>query len=254
MEFCALSSGSSGNSYYIENNNKAILIDCGLSAKRIIERLKYIQKNPNNIKAILITHEHQDHIRGALVFGRHFNIPIYATKGTIKSSLLCSDSNLIKVIRNDESLSLCGMDISVFPKSHSASDPVFFSIKNKKEISIITDLGYSTRCVNEAIKNSDFLCIESNHDLKLLEDGRYPQFLKKWITGDKGHLSNEQSVASVFENATNKLKNIVLSHLSINNNKPDLALKAFGQLKNRKEINCRISISERHIPTKLFKV
>ncbi|MCU0642217.1 MAG: MBL fold metallo-hydrolase [archaeon] len=255
MELSALGSGSSGNCFFVQNNKEAVLVDAGLTAKQIISRMGAIGKSSGSIKGILITHEHADHIRGADVLARQLNIPIFATKKTIQSSFLCSDSDLITPIKNDEILKIAGIEIRTFSKSHKAADPVSFSMRNGKTLSIITDAGFACENIISAVSESDFLCIESNHDENMLIDGPYPYFLKQWVKGDTGHLSNKQSALCVLEHAKSGLSNVVLSHLSQTNNTPDIALKTFKSLiKERRDLKPKISYSDRNIPTKLFKI
>jgi phosphoribosyl 1,2-cyclic phosphodiesterase len=255
MELSVLGSGSSGNCFFVQNNKSAILVDAGLSAKQIVSRLGAIGASSARVKGIFITHEHADHVRGADVLARQLNIPIFATKKTVHDSFLCSDSNLINPIKNNEILKLAGMEISAFSKSHKAADPISFSIRNGKTISVITDAGFACDNIISAVSDSDFLCIESNHDEKMLLDGPYPYFLKQWIKSDVGHLSNRQSALCVLEHANSKLNHIVLSHLSQTNNTPELALKTFKSLiKERSDLNLKITHSGRDIPTKLFKI
>jgi phosphoribosyl 1,2-cyclic phosphodiesterase len=255
MELSVLGSGSSGNCFFVQNNKEAILIDAGLSAKQIISRLGAIGKSSGLVKGIFITHEHADHIRGADVLARHLNIPIFATKKTIQNSFLCSNPDLINPIKNNELLKLVGMEITAFSKSHKAADPVSFSIRNGKTISIITDAGFACENIASAVADSDFLCMESNHDEKMLLDGPYPYFLKNWIKSDTGHLSNRQSALCVLEHANSKLNHVILSHLSQTNNTPDIALKTFKSLiKERSDLKLKVTHSDRDIPTRLFKI
>jgi phosphoribosyl 1,2-cyclic phosphodiesterase len=231
------------------------LIDAGISAKQIVARLNTLKKNPASIKAIFITHEHCDHIRGVDVFARHFNIPIFATKKTAKNCFLCSDTDLINMIKNNEAVDLGGMKIQAFSKSHSGADPVAYNIFNGKKISVITDLGYASENITSNVSDSDFLCLEANHDEMMLNAGPYPHFLKRWIKSNTGHLSNVQSALCVLEHANSKLKNIVLSHLSQTNNTPKLALETFNFfLKERNDLHPKISVSERDKPTQIFKI
>ncbi|MBS3079581.1 MBL fold metallo-hydrolase [Candidatus Pacearchaeota archaeon] len=253
MEICVLASGSSGNCFYIEKNNNAILIDAGISTKQIVNRLFSIGKNPLNVKGIFITHEHSDHIKGADVFARKFKIPIFATGKTIDSCNLCSNEDFINKIRNNETVNFCGMDIESFSKSHRAVDPVSFNIYDKKKISIMTDIGYACQNVVDNVGNSDLLCLESNYDPEMLKNGGYPHFLKKWIESDIGHLSNGDSAKCVFENSSSKLKYLVLSHLSKNNNHPDVAMRSFQLLKKKNSFP-KIFVSERERPTAIFKI
>jgi len=255
MEICVLASGSSGNCFYIENNNNnGILIDAGISTKQIVNRLFSIGKSPLTVKGIFITHEHSDHVKGADFFARKFKVPIFATKKTIEACNLCSEPELINSIGNNESTKICGMDVEAFSKSHRAADPISFNIFNKKKISIMTDIGYACQNVVDNVHDSDFLCLESNYDPDMLKNGKYPYFLKKWIESDIGHLSNADSAKCVFENGSSKLKYVVLSHLSKNNNAPHVALDSFGLLKQRKNFSPKVFISEREMPTRVFTV
>ena len=255
MRFAALSSGSSGNCFYVEDKNNAILVDAGISSKRIKERLAGIGASPGNIKGIFITHEHSDHIRGADVFSREFQIPIFATKKTAENCFLCEDENLIQVIKNKETTKIGGMSIEAFPKSHKASDPVSYNIENGKRISVITDVGTCCKGVCESVSESNLLCLESNHDLNMLESGPYPFFLKKWIASDLGHLSNMQAGLLVLEHGSSRLNNILLAHLSQTNNTPLMALSTFNSLiKERKSFKPRVLLSLRDKATKLMSV
>ncbi|MFH1500803.1 MAG: MBL fold metallo-hydrolase [archaeon] len=254
MILSALASGSSGNCFYIENKDTAILIDAGISSKQICLRLESLKKSPEKIKGVFLTHEHSDHIRGADVFARQFNVPIYATRKTAEKSFLCSDTSLINFIKNNETIKLGGMDVTAFPKSHLGEDPVSYSVTNDKKISIITDAGYPCKNIIENISDSDFLCVESNHDVSMLDNGPYPYFLKKWIKSDKGHLSNLQAALCILEHAPSRLNNILLSHLSQVNNTPAFALGTFKVLKERKDLAPRIFVSGRESPTPLLKI
>lgn len=255
MEISALASGSSGNCFYVENEGKAVLIDAGISCKQIVERLHSLKKNPDRIKAIFITHEHSDHIRGADVFCRQFKVPIFATKKTAQSCFLCSSRDFIKHIKNNETVKIGGMNVEAFSKSHNAADPVSYNVWNGKKISIITDAGYGCKNVIANVSDSDFLCIESNHDEIMLEKGPYPYFLKQWIRSNEGHLSNLQSALCVLEHAPSRLKHVMLAHISKINNTSKLAMETFNHLlKERKDLHPKISVSERERPTALLRI
>lgn len=260
MELCALSSGSSGNCFFIgDGKENGILVDAGISCKRIVERLGSIGKTADNIKAVFITHEHTDHIRGVDVFSRKFEIPVFATDKTLKNRFICSNKELINGIDNDEIMKFGGMQVEAFSKMHLASDPVSYVIslngkdgKNKR-IGVITDLGNVCKNTSSQLRDLDFVFLESNHDIKMLEEGPYSWPTKKWIKSDIGHLSNTQAALGVLEHSSPKLKNIVLSHISENNNTNELAMKTFrGLLKERRDINPHISLSVREFPTRLF--
>ena len=257
MQFCALASGSSGNCFYIEKGDNAILIDCGISSKQIVERLTLLKKSPERVKAIFVTHEHGDHTKGVDVFASRFKVPIYATKRTVMSRFLCRDESLIHTIKNKESLKVNGLRIEAFPKSHDAADPVSYLIEaDKKRVSTITDVGYGCKNVIEHIALSDGLVLESNHDQKMLKYGPYPDYLKKWVASDVGHLSNSQAALLVLEHAKTCLKELVLGHLSENNNTEEKALQTMrGMIKNRKDLNnTTIRISGRYRPTEMITI
>lgn len=254
MEVSALATGSSGNCFYVEHNDSAVLIDAGISAKKIVERLEMMKRNPEMIKGIFITHEHGDHTKGADVFARKFNTPIYATRKTAKSCFLCSNDKLLHFIRNNSTVEIGGMRVEAFSKPHSCADPVSYNVMNDKKISIITDVGFASKNVISNVSDSDFLCIESNHDEIMLENGPYPYFLKKWIKSNQGHLSNHQAALCVLEHAPSKLRHVMLSHLSKTNNTPTLALEAFKLLKERKDLQPRITVSDREFQSPLFKI
>ena len=213
-----------------------------------------ISKSPENIDAIFITHEHSDHIRGADVFARTFNVPLFVTKKTFQSCFLCSDKGKINRIKNNEAVNIGKLRIEAFSKPHKASDPVFFKIESSKKVSIITDLGYPCQNAKDAISDSDFACLESNHDINMLEQGTYPYYLKKWIKSDSGHLSNRQSSLCVLEYARRKLKNVMISHLSEVNNTPRIALSSFKILKERHDLDIKISVPAKGRSTRLMKI
>jgi phosphoribosyl 1,2-cyclic phosphodiesterase len=256
MRACALSSGSSGNCFYIEKNNSAVLFDVGISAKKVVERMNLLNLNPENIKAVFVTHEHTDHIIGLDVFARKFNLPIFATRGTISNGHLCSDNKLLNEIKNNSKINIGELEIETFTKSHKAADPVSFSVYNQnKVVSVITDAGYACKNINNHIAESNLLFLESNHDVKMVENGPYPYFLKKWVTSDSGHLSNTQAGLAVLEHGNKKLKNVVLSHISKTNNSPRIALKTFRNLlKERNDFTGKVSVSLDYCPTEMFSV
>lgn len=258
MKISALASGSSGNCFYVENDrkNQSILVDCGISCKQIEQRMNNINRNPKKIKAIFLTHEHSDHVRGVDVFARKFQVPIFAPKKMIHETFLCSENNLINGIKNDETIKIAGLEISAFPKSHKAIDPVSYGIlQDGKKLGMMTDVGFACKNIINNVGDSNFLCIESNYDEKMLMEGKYPWPTKKWISSDIGHLSNVQSAACVLEHGSKKLKNIMLCHISQNNNTPEKALDTYSYfMKQRLDITPRIEISTRHFATSIFKV
>ena len=205
MRFMSIASGSSGNSYYVGTDKVSLLLDAGISMKRIDSGLGNLGLSLRDIDGVLITHEHIDHVKSLGSMARKYNIPIYATYGTIDGimtvgSLGTFDYNLFKPLKNDCSFVLGDMNINVHPISHDASDPVCYS----------------------------FL-IEANHDIRMLEVGPYPYPLKQRILGDKGHLCNEAAGKLIRELLHDKIKYIGLGHLSDKNNYPSLAYETVKQ-------------------------
>ena len=217
--------------------------------------MSLLKINPEKIQGIFITHEHTDHIKGAEILSRKFNIPIYATKGTIKNSTLDLSENLIHPIKNSEILNIAGLEVRAYKKSHDASDPIFFQIINDKVISIITDAGKACNNISQAVSESDLLLIESNHDVEMLKKGPYPFYLKQRILSDRGHLSNLQSALCVLEYSNRKLKNLILAHLSKTNNHPRIAKQTYERLlKERNDLSPNLSISTNDFAMPLIQV
>lgn len=232
MQFASIASGSSGNCLYTGNDDTHLLIDAGISKKRIEDGLKGFGVEPGDLDAVLITHEHSDHIKGLGVLARKYGLPIYATRGTImeirrQRSLGEIDESLFREIRAGESFRIGNMDIHAFAIPHDARDPVSFRVDDGKiRIGTVTDLGYYDESILAALKDCDLLYAEANHDIRMLETGPYPYQLKVRILGNYGHLSNESSGQMIRCLLNEKLQRVILGHLSKENNYPDLALKA----------------------------
>ena len=232
MRLLSIASGSSGNSIYVGSNNTHILVDVGISAKRIECGLKELELKGADIDAIFITHEHSDHIQGLGVISRKYGIPIYATAGTIDavkriSALGKIDESLYNVVHYNEDYCIGDITISTIETSHDASEPVAYSFsENGKKAAVITDLGYYNDYIVEKLQNLDAIYLEANHDVRMLQLGRYPYMLKQRILGNKGHLSNETSGHLLNEILHDNMKKIILSHLSQENNLPELAYEA----------------------------
>ncbi|HHT96989.1 MAG TPA: MBL fold metallo-hydrolase [Clostridiales bacterium] len=237
MKLCSIASGSSGNCIYVGSNDTNILIDVGISKKRIEEGLKTIDIDPTTISAILITHEHTDHIAGLGVMSRKHNIPIYGTKETLDCVLGMAklgkiSNDLFNYIKPNESFNIQDIRINSFSIFHDASNPVGYTLEaNDRKIGIATDLGkYDENIINQ-LKDSDILFIEANHDENMLLVGSYPYYLKQRILGELGHLSNEASADLISSLISDKYQYITLAHLSKENNYDKLAYETiFSQL------------------------
>ncbi|MBF8438106.1 MBL fold metallo-hydrolase [Halanaerobiaceae bacterium Z-7014] len=229
MKMAVLASGSSGNSIYLSTDNTAILIDAGLSGKELERRMKSVKLNPEDISAILVTHEHGDHIKGAGVLSRRYNIPIYASAGTWKAAR----KKLGKIGKGyertiEESWQLGDFEITSFPIPHDAAEPVGFVVSDGDvNFGLATDIGYIADELYDHLKDLDCILLEANHDIDLLREGSYPGMLKRRIRGNEGHLSNDETAELLPEllktNEKSSCPVVLLSHLSAENNRPELA-------------------------------
>ena len=242
MRMKAIASGSSGNSIYVGTDNAHILVDAGVSKKKIEEGLKQLDLSGNDIDALVVTHEHTDHIGGIGVILRKYPINVYATKGTINEILKYKylgqvDTSLFHVIDYDKSFDIKDISITPIKISHDAAEPCAYKfISGNKKSAVMTDLGCYDDYIVNYLKELDTLFIEANHDIRMLETGPYPYLLKKRILGKKGHLSNETCGRLLDNLLHDNMKHIVLSHLSHENNLPELAFEAV-----RTEVNLSTS-------------
>ncbi len=227
LKFCSLSSGSSGNALYIESNKTKILVDAGFSGKTIEKLLLDANILPETLDAILITHEHSDHVKGAGVLSRRYNIPILANEETwlamLKKVGKIDDKNII-VFKNDIDFTLRDLDIHPFSTYHDSANSCGFVLnKNNKKISILTDTGIINERMKKTISGSDIYLLEANHDINMLKNGSYSYNLKKRILSVRGHLSNEDCAYTLGELLTGKQEQVILAHLSEENNTEALA-------------------------------
>lgn len=229
MEFCSIASGSSGNCIYVGSDHAGILVDAGISGKKIKEGLHSIGRKPEELDGILITHEHSDHIKGLGVLSRKYGIPIYATHGTVEAikgcgGLGCIDSSLFHEVYADENFTVEDLEIQPFAISHDAAEPVAYRIQNeKKSMAVATDMGCYNDYIVDHLKGLDGILLEANHDVNMLQVGAYPYPLKQRILGRLGHLSNDNAGRLLCEILHDDLKSIVLGHLSKENNYEALA-------------------------------
>ncbi|SFB03430.1 Phosphoribosyl 1,2-cyclic phosphodiesterase [Acetitomaculum ruminis DSM 5522] len=229
MRMLSIASGSSGNCIYLGDDNTHIIVDAGLSGKKIEAGLNTIGLTTKDLNGILITHEHSDHIGGLGVISRKYNIPIYLTKKTAQAisnikSVGKIDENLYNYVEKDKSFYIDSLKINPVKISHDAADPVAYTVESKdKKAGVMTDLGYFDEYIVDKISGLDVLLLEANHDLNMLMVGSYPYYLKKRISGDKGHLSNENSGRLLSKVLHDNMKKILLGHLSKENNYAQLA-------------------------------
>ncbi len=224
MRIHVLASSSSGNAIVVEIAEHVFLIDAGISCACLEQRLVCCGLRPSALSAVFITHEHQDHVKGLDAFIRRYRIPVFSRPATWEH-FPRTDRLPSECVREiTESLHLEGIQIDSFSVSHDAADPVGYAFHGEdKTFVVATDFGVVTSTVENAIREADYLVLESNHDPEMLRTGRYPAFLKKRIAGEKGHLSNEDAGRLLAESCLGKPRQVFLAHLSQENNQITLA-------------------------------
>ncbi len=228
----SIASGSSGNAIFVGSDKTNILVDVGISKIRIEKGLGELDLKGDELNAIFITHEHSDHVSGLGVFLRKFHVPVYATKGTLErignmKNLGDFDKNLLNIIDTDVALRIGDIDVTPIKTSHDAAQPCAYRFDGDNASgAVVTDLGTYNDSLIDSLGNLNCLFIESNHDVRMLETGPYPYELKKRILGNKGHLSNEAGGRLLDKLLNDDMKYVFLSHLSKENNLPELAFEA----------------------------
>lgn len=261
LRFCSLFSGSSGNCSFLESENSKILIDAGGSARKISNALSLLDVSPSEIDGIIVTHEHSDHVQALGTFSKNFNIPVYANSETwdampeqkakiLKENQLCFTVN--------EDFEIKDLKINAFSIPHDAANPCGFNIYNGlNKISVATDFGHVTPELLEHLRNSCFALVEANYDINVLKCSRYPYALKERIAGPLGHLSNETSGKVVSELVKSGLNNVLLGHLSKENNFPELAYKTVAEevlTKQNNESDIHIGVARRDCASSIIEI
>jgi len=251
MKYCSIASGSNGNCYYVAKGEDAVLIDIGINTKHVEIRMNRLGIQPQSIKAIFITHEHTDHIRGLSVFSKRYQIPVYITKGTYDASKLHMPEHLVNFIEVDSKVSVGTLQVISLPKYHDAKEPCSFVVSDGvRNIAVLTDIGRSCENVNQVVREADVLLLESNYDEEMLRTGRYSYFLKNRISSGWGHISNDVALQLFLENKSERLKHLILGHLSGQNNTVDIVRATF-------ESHCegvKLSIATRDEETEVFEL
>ncbi len=265
MDFCSIASGSSGNCIFVGTGQTSVLIDAGISGKRVTEGLCAIDRSPKELDAILITHEHSDHIKGLGVLARKYGIPVYTTDGTIHAMLDQNmlgkvDASLFHAIVPDEEFRIGELAVHPFHVSHDAADPVAYRLRcGEKSVAVATDLGYYDDYTVERLRDLDAVLIESNHDVNMLQVGAYPYYLKQRILGRRGHLSNDNAGRLLGEILNDKMKAVMLGHLSKENNYEALAMATVcAEITEGdnpyKAGDFQIRVAKRDVPSELIAV
>ena len=256
FNFCSLYSGSSGNSLFVETENTKLLIDAGVSSKKIETALTNLEVDPSTIDGILITHEHSDHIQGLGTFAKKFDLPVYVNQKTLdampKQKEKIAEKN-IKNIRIEEKFEIEDLKIKPFAIPHDAANPCGFNIiKDDKKISIATDIGHMTNGILKNLEDSIFVLLESNYDPEVLKFSRYPYILKSRIAGPNGHLPNDMAGKTIAHLLQSGLKQATLGHLSKESNFPELAYKTvideIISNSNYNENSLKLNVASRDIP------
>jgi phosphoribosyl 1,2-cyclic phosphodiesterase len=228
LQIASLNSGSNGNCYYIGTTTEAVLIDAGIPCREIEKRMKRLQLSLQRVKAVFVTHEHGDHIHGVPALARKHNIPVYITPDTLKEGNLKIPEPLVNSFSAYQAVAIGGLNITPFPKYHDAADPHSFIVEHQStRVGVFTDIGLACRHVIYHFQQCHAAFLESNYDAELLESGSYPPALKSRIRGGRGHLSNAQALKLFLQHRPPYMSHLILSHLSRNNNKPELVEALF---------------------------
>lgn len=247
LTITSLNSGSNGNCYYIGNENEAVLVDAGISCREIERRMLRLGLSLKKVKAIFITHEHTDHIRGLNTLMKKYQIPIYITDGTLQYSRLQHTHSSIFSFKALEEVQIGELLITGFRKFHDASDPHSFIVSYQDvKVGVFTDIGVVCEHVIAHFKQCHAAILEANYDEELLENGKYPYFLKRRITGGKGHLSNRQALALFVEHRPAYMSHLLLGHLSKHNNCPVRVENLFNA--HREEVEVIIASRDQEMP------
>lgn len=239
LKVSILASGSTGNITYIESDQIKLLVDCGFSGKQTEKLLQKIDRRPEDLSAILVTHEHSDHIKGVGVMARRYGLDVYANQKTWQA--IENKIGKLKLEQRyhfdkDKTITFGDIDVSSFGVSHDAADPQFYTFqKADRRFVILTDTGYVSDHMRGFVKNADAYLFESNHDLSMLRMGSYPWSLKQRILGDKGHLSNDDGSLALAEIIGDRTKQVYLGHLSRENNLKEIAHSTAEEILLRKD-------------------
>ena len=253
--FLSLVSGSTGNCSIISDGKTVLLADCGLTAKRLEELLGFIGVSPLSVSAILITHEHSDHIKGAGIVSKKYGLPVFATEEThlsMKKSGIPEEN--IKYILPDTDFEIGSIGVRAFSIPHDAANPVGYSFfYGNNKLSVATDMGHMNDYIFENIKGSTAVILESNHDIDMLKSGRYPEFLKRRILGNLGHLSNADAAKTALRLLESGTRHIMLGHVSADNNTPKIALSETANMAVKNGLvpgkDFSLSVANRYMPT-----
>lgn len=251
LKITSLNTGSNGNCFYVGNDDEAVLIDVGLSCKETELRMARLGLSMQAVKAIFITHEHSDHIRGLPVIAKKYSLPIYITHKTMLGGRLNLNLGYIRPFNTTEPIAIGNLFVKAFSKKHDAAEPHSFVVScNGVSVGVFTDIGSHCENLITHFKQCHAVFLEANYDEDMLRNGRYPYFLKNRIAGGNGHLSNRQALELFINHRSAQLSHLFLSHLSKDNNDPDLVYQLFNQHAN----GCEIVVASRHCETPVYHI
>jgi phosphoribosyl 1,2-cyclic phosphodiesterase len=256
MIVAPLGSGSAGNAYWFESDGTAILVDAGIGPRETKKRLELLGRDISQLSAVVLTHEHSDHIHGAEKIARKYEIPIFLTRGTLDASRIDTAETKTVVFENDTTFTIGELQVHAQKTIHDAADPACFVIEARDgtRVGIASDLGYVDAPVLQHLSGCDGLFFESNHDLDMLRMGTYPWSLKRRIMSRYGHLSNDDSVSAVQRLLGAELKTLCMIHLSQKNNNESIVRDLCTRLLRRTGASIELAIARQYEPTGLFDV
>ncbi|MCQ2975734.1 MAG: MBL fold metallo-hydrolase [Bacteroidales bacterium] len=251
IEICSLASGSNGNCYYIGNETEAIIIDGGISHRKMMQRIEEVGINYLKIRAAFVSHEHHDHIAGLRVISKRLNIPVYFSWGTYNATIK-KERPIETIIFNDESVINISDHIKVFPfkKKHDATDPYSFRVEiDNVSIGVITDIGIAEQNCQEHFSKCSAVFLEMNYDPEMLKNGPYPYYLKQRVGSDLGHLSNFQALDLIKNYSSPNLSLIIASHISAENNCSEKVLETLSEISSKYtiELASRYQVGKVHV-------
>jgi len=254
MRVQVLSSGSKGNAVHIQTKDASLLVDAGLSCRELERRMALVGLSANKLDAVLVTHEHSDHIRGVSLFSRRHKLPVYVARQSWDAAKNYDpDWYGVQTFEPGEELPFKGLVARSFRIPHDTADPVAYIFEHPEgRFGMATDLGHAPEHVVKALYGCDLLLLESNHDERMLREGPYPYFLKKRVASDLGHLSNRQSAELLTRLLHPGLRSVMLGHLSEQNNRPELARKAAQEALHGSGVDLLVALQ--HQPSTLMKV
>jgi phosphoribosyl 1,2-cyclic phosphodiesterase len=245
----SLNSGSNGNCYYIGNDAEAVLIDAGISCRETERRMQQLGLLMASVKAIFVSHEHSDHITGVPGISKKYQLPVYITPATLNAAKIPVEPQLLQSFTAHQPITIGNLSVTAFPKLHDASDPHSFIVSgNDVNIGIFTDIGLPCIQVKKYFGQCHAAFLEANYCADMLSKGSYPAFLKQRISGNDGHLSNTQALELFCTHRGPQLSQLILSHLSKNNNSPELVEKIFAEEAG----NIHITVASRYAATPVF--